>query len=603
MISSSGALPVSSSSPTISLPWGHVMGIGAFLTIIMVIPSWAESFAMPKVIALTVLAGATLPLVWLRRGSLRASRIPLAILAGFLAFAVLAQFSAGAPWASGLWGEWSRRAGTLTTLSLAIALLAGAVLSRAEARVALTWIAAAGLPVTAYGLLQIAGLDPIAWGQPKTTDLVSTFGNTNFAAAGLSILGLISLGLALWEGFSPRPRIALAILALAEFFLALLTGSSQAIFAIVSGALVGSIALALRGQGARRLWTLMALGFASVVGLGLTCLALFGFGPLVPFISADTLTYRQWYWKAAWNMAAGHPILGVGPDGFGRFYGQFRSLEAASAPTLGTSAAHDVPLQWASTIGIPAGLLYVALMVSVGIVVSRRLWRQGASASPLVIAVFAAWGAYQVQSLVSIDATPLALLGWLSTGLLLALTRVENAAPTTPRGAWICAGILAAVGVLAWMPALLASQASASVTRGTEAADVYDAIDLVEGPLLPCEPSVRVARWMVESAPSDVTVNAVFAAAVSDNRCYGLVGASADLALQLGDVERAQSFAEQGVVIDPLNYSAWILLARARSAAMDESGAVDALERARSLAPDRGDEIDAVVKDLRLPLL
>ena len=586
---------------TPSVAWGNVFGAGVFLIVAVFIPPWAEAFTMPKIVLLTMLALAAVPLLWQRREALQANRIPSALLAGFALFVVLSQFVSGAPQAISLWGEWFRRAGSLTAIALVLILAAATLLTRREIKVALAWLVWAGLPATAYGLIQLVGADPFEWNNQGW--IVSTFGNPNFAAAGLSMLALLTAGLALTKTYGTLWRVLMAPLAALEALLALQTGSSQAIFALAAGVGAGALAWLLCWDNARRAAAVIGLAAAGAIGFVLTLMALFGLGPLVPFISSDTLMFRQWYWGAAVGMATSHPILGVGPDGYGRFYGEFRSEQAAEMFTLGASAAHDVPLQWAATVGIPAALLYVALMVTVAVVVLRRLWVQGPSASPLALPLLAVWAAYQVQSLVSIDATSIAMLGWLSTGLLLAVTNQERSEPSTSIGTWAATGALAVMGFLAWLPALLASNASQSVVQGTTEQDVFQAIDLVQGTVLPCEPSVRVGQWMIQAAPSEQTVNAVLAGAEADNRCYGLINAAADFSIQLKQPEQALAFAEQGITIDPLNYSQWILLAKAQHAAGDDQAAASSLRTAIGLSAAAQAEVDQLIVDLGLPAL
>lgn len=584
-----------------SSAWGHVFGLGTFLVVVLFVPPWAEAFTMPKVIVLTMLGLAAIPLLWQRREALQANRIPLALLAGFVLLVVVSQLLSGAPQAISLWGEWFRRSGSLTAIALVLILAAATLLTRREVKVALAWLVWAGVPATAYGLVQLVGADPYQWNNEGW--LVSTFGNPNFAAAGLSMLALLTAGLALTKSYGTLWRVLMAPLAALEALLALQTGSSQAIFALAAGVGAGALAWLLRWDNARRAVAVIGLAAAGAIGFVLTLMALFGSGPLVPFISSDTLMFRQWYWGAAVGMATSHPILGVGPDGYGRFYGEFRSEQAAEMFTLGASAAHDVPLQWAATVGIPAALLYVALMVTVAVVVLRRLWVQGPSASPLVLPLLALWTAYQVQSLVSIDAIPIAMLGWLSTGLLLAVTAQDRSEPSTSIGTWVAAGALAVVGLVAWLPALLASNASQSVVQGTTEQDVFQAIDLVQGTVLPCEPSVRVGQWMIQAAPSEQTVNGVLAGAEADDRCYGLVNAATDFSIQLERPEQALAFAQQGITIDPLNYSQWILLAKAQHAAGDNEAAVSSLRTAIGLSPAALAEVDQLIVDLGLPAL
>ena len=596
-----GSARVDAAPLTPSVAWGNVFGAGVFLVVAVIMPPWAEAFTMPKAVILTTVAFAAIPLIWQRREDLLSNRVPQALLAGFVLFVILSQWLSGAPQAISLWGEWFRRAGSLTTIALALILAAATLLTRREIKVALAWLLWAGVPATAYGLVQLVGADPFEWNAQGW--LVSTFGNPNFAAAGLSMLALLTAGLALTKTYGTLWRVLMAPLAALEALLALQTGSSQAIFALAAGVGAGALAWLLRWDNARRAAAVIGLAAAGAIGFVLTLMALFGLGPLVPFISSDTLMFRQWYWGAAVGMATSHPILGVGPDGYGRFYGEFRSEHAAEMFTLGASAAHDVPLQWAATVGIPAALLYVALMVTVAVIVLRRLWVQGPSAGPLALPLLAVWAAYQVQSLVSIDATSIAMLGWLSTGLLLAVTAQDRSEPTTGVRTWLAAGALAVLGFVAWLPALLASNASQSVVQGTTEQDVFQAIDLVQGTVLPCEPSVRVGQWMIQAAPSEQTVNGVLAGATADDRCYGLVNAAADFSIQLEQPEQALAFAEQGITIDPLNYSQWVLLAKAQHAAGDDQGALNSLRTAIGLSPAAQAEVDQLIVDLGLPPL
>lgn len=230
------------------------------------------------------------------------------------------------------------------------------------------------------------------------------------------------------------------------------------------------------------------------------------------------------------------------------------------------------------------------------------LWVQGPSASPLALPLLAVWAAYQVQSLVSIDATSIAMLGWLSTGLLLAVTAPDRSELSTGVGAWVVTGALAVVGLIAWLPALLASNASQSVVQGTTEQDVYQAIDLVQSTVLPCEPSVRVGQWMIQAAPSEQTVNGVLAGAEADSRCYGLINAAAEFSIQLEQPEQAVAFAQRGVTIDPLNYGQWILLAKAQHAAGDDQAAVNSLKTAVELSPAAEVEVDQLVAEWGLAL-
>lgn len=590
-------VPVESSSGL----WGNVIGIGAFATVVAFWPPWPEAFALPKVMLITALALACTPLVWSRRGYLSRAKAPMILLAAFLVAVVLSQVLSGAPQAFSFWGDWSRRVGTLTTLSLGLVFAAGVVLTKSEVRRVLIWIIGSGVPVTAYGLVQVVGLDPFAWNFPGW--ITSSLGNPNFTAAGLVILALITSGFAVFGDLANPWRLALGLLAALEVFLAVATGSSQGLFSLAAGLGAGLLVWLFRWNSAHRTRVVAAVTGLFAVGIGLTAAAIFNAGPLVSLVSPDTLVFRRWFWNAGVDMAASHPLLGVGPDGFGRFYLEYRPQDATQLLTVATNAAHNVPLQWAATLGIPAAAAYLALTVTSVVVVVRRLWVQRSSAAALVVPVAAAWVAYQTQSLVSIDAPALALLGWLSWGLLFALSNQRGEPPTRTRPrVWVAAGILGVVGLLMWVPPMVASTASRTVVTGTSEQDVVEAIQLVEGSLLPCEPSLGVVQWMLQVYPSQQTVDALFGRANSDDRCQVLVVLSTSVAMQLKRGDIALGFAQRSVDVDPANFYRWLDLARAQHLVGNDEAAVLSLERALELAPDAANEIQAAANELALTL-
>lgn len=581
-----------------SLAWGHVLGCGAFLTLVIFWPPWPEPFSLPKVYLASVTALVGLPLLWVRRSRLHANRWPLFLAAGLLVAGVASLALSGAPVAVSLWGDWGRRSGLVFLVVLVLIFAFATCLTRPEIRVVVAWLMWAGVPATAYGLLQLVGMDPFPWADRGW--IVSTFGNPNFAGAGLAILALLTAGTALTDTFSTPWRMLMAPLAALEALVALSTGSSLAVFSLGAGVLLGVLTWAFKSAGSYRGLVTLGLVLLGLLGAASTVLGLFGIGPLVAAVSPDTLVFRRWYWGAGVQMALGHPLVGVGPDGFGRFYGEFRSFDAAQNLT-GTNAAHDVPLQWAATLGIPAGLLYLALVATVAAVVLRRLWTAGPKAAALALPLLAAWGAYQVQSLVSIDEIGVSVLGWLLMGALLATTSEpsSDSSPPTPRVLWVTAGALGLVGALVWLPVVSASASSRTVVQGTSVADVEDALRLLQDGRLPCSGAIPVAQWLTTVAPSEASVNAVYAYVERDDRCYTLVTAAADFAIQLGEASRAVSLAEQAVDIDPLSYSPWLLLARAQALAGDTSAAQGAINEAAVIAPGNGD-VAQVAADLSL---
>ncbi|MGA1670495.1 MAG: tetratricopeptide repeat protein, partial [Candidatus Nanopelagicaceae bacterium] len=93
---------------------------------------------------------------------------------------------------------------------------------------------------------------------------------------------------------------------------------------------------------------------------------------------------------------------------------------------LTSSNAHNVPIQLFATGGIFVGGLYLLLM---GFIAWRGfvgIYKNQGNARLVVTAVFAAWLAYQAQSIVSIDNIGLAVWGWLLGGAVVGLSLSEN---------------------------------------------------------------------------------------------------------------------------------------------------------------------------------
>lgn len=88
-------------------------------------------------------------------------------------------------------------------------------------------------------------------------------------------------------------------------------------------------------------------------------------GPSIPIVGAEPqVAIRGVMWLAALNQFRANPILGVGPDQYGYFYEQFRSVSSTIIlPEDSSNDAHSAPLQTLATTGILGSLLFMALIV------------------------------------------------------------------------------------------------------------------------------------------------------------------------------------------------------------------------------------------------
>ncbi len=81
--------------------------------------------------------------------------------------------------------------------------------------------------------------------------------------------------------------------------------------------------------------------------------------------SDQTSTTRLNYWEAGIDMAKDHPLLGVGFQAFPEHYHRFYKVSDGSYLSTRREVAHNTPVQVASTLGIPALILYLVFHFSV----------------------------------------------------------------------------------------------------------------------------------------------------------------------------------------------------------------------------------------------
>jgi O-antigen ligase len=395
---------------------------------VVVYPPAVEPFMLPKatlVVAFAAALGAcaVVRAVWWRRLALPVSLPVLAVLA-FLAAALVATLTSPTPWTS-LIGFYGRYSGLVPYLACAVVFftvlaLADAQLVRLLTRAALV---AAGL-VVGYGLFQAAGLEPVGFLDNGLPGAFSTFGNVNFSAAWVGAITALVLVTAVSDS-SPRGwRLYAAALLPAALLYALLTTTSQAL--VVSAVALGWTGLLLAtGSPRLRRWTTehkrLFLGASATAVLLVAALAWL-LAPRARAALDQALVERPEFWSAALAIWRDHPILGTGLDTYAHHFLAYRPASHALANgTATTDAPHSVPLAMLSNGGLLLATTYLAVVVAVGVVLVRGVWR---SEGPTRVAL-AGWGGvwlgYQAQSLVSFDVPPLAVLHWVSAAIILAL--------------------------------------------------------------------------------------------------------------------------------------------------------------------------------------
>lgn len=284
-------------------------------------------------------------------------------------------------------------------------------------------ISVIGTVLVVYGIIQFSGNDPFPWIN-QYNPIITTLGNPNYSSALMAMLATLSFSFMFDKQIVVWQKV---------FFLALTSGLMLTIY--LSNARQGLLSTFI-GIGFfvsfKFLKKSHILGFLSFVGLFLTAVfAIAGIlqkGPLEKFLYKDSVSLRGHYWRTGVNMFKENIFSGVGIDSYGNYFRLYRdsNFPVRYGYDLTSNNAHNVPIQMFATGGIILGLAYLAiifLIVRNFVVGFRRL---SGVESNMLCGVFAAWLAFQSQSIVSIDNIGLTTWGWILGGLILGVTKTQN---------------------------------------------------------------------------------------------------------------------------------------------------------------------------------
>ena len=404
--------------------------IGVVSTL-LVVPALADPINIPKFWILVSGAGLCLwKLSSNSEFSFSSSRRSLLLLSLFFFGTLLLATFFGKSYSNlSIVGTWGRNNGLLTYVALLIVLISLSVSKKIDVSVlTIKSMTVLGLIESAYGLMQIADMDPISWVRNDNV-VILTLGNSNFASALLGLTAIATLTYILQNKTSFAQKFILIPSYCFQFYLVFKSDALQGLIILVFGsAVVGLVYIRNTPNIAiRRIFIptsimMFSIGLVSVFGI-------FGKGPLANFISGNqsSLLDRYYHWVSAIKMMNDNFFFGVGLDAFGEFYRQYRvseSIRLRGIADVGTNNAHNVFLQLGATGGVLLLLSYIMLTFFI-------LWRafkalKNCKDKVLVGGLLGIWLAYQIQALVSIDQIGLAVWGWISAGCLISLSYVNN---------------------------------------------------------------------------------------------------------------------------------------------------------------------------------
>lgn len=380
----------------------------------------------------------------------------------------------------GLFGRYGGLIPLLLYAAIAICMV-GLYWKRTEKLGEIPWACVVGSAILAgYVLIEAAGLDWAHWTDNSTGQAPDyppgTMGNSNFAGSYLAIALPFVLYAALTATNKSIKR-AMAVLLGLEVLALWCTQTRGGMV----GAAAGMATLVLLSRHHAPLWAMRAVvsGLALVVFVGALAIWHPGLdeapGPLnrLHAFNANTIGYRVYYWTAAGRIIRHHPLVGTGPDTFGEYYPRYRLQEDGAK--LGTSVAdkpHNIFLEYGANTGLLGLLSYLAmvsLVLRYGFLRARRV--EGHQ-HLLLVSFLATLMAYLVQGFFSIDVPPLALMGWVAIGGVVALAdpgivAARDAMKRSPEGGAVTEPATRLPATRWPVHALLVASAVALVVLGT----------------------------------------------------------------------------------------------------------------------------------------
>lgn len=565
-----------------------VLGLLVFLSSVVVVPGILGPSMLPKLTAAFI--GTALCVGLLARRAVLERRVELPwgrwlVPVGAYAVTLVVATATSSNRNLSLLGVFERWTGLVPYLTYIVLLLVVVVLGRRSLVPIAIGLLVGFAVAVAYGLLQTLGVDPMDWqdvamvADDGDLPVFSLFGNVNFASGWVGAV----IPLVLWGALAQRDRgtrLALAALLAGAAVLLWQAGSSQGPIAGAAGCApvlaywAADLETEDRWSALLRRWLPKLIAAASTI-------VVVSIGLFVALRPDGGTRQRLHFWDAAVAIFADHPLVGSGLDTYGDLFSSYRSAEGAALYGFERNdAPHSVPLGMLSNGGLLLGLAYLTFVATIALVLIRGLRRLQGGDRVLLAAFGGVWLGYQVQSLVSFDVPPVALLHYVSAGAIIVLAasnapiriielpghreRVRRsrkgrvAGPSGRDLVWLGVIALVVIGfVMAATRPLRAELAVGSAAplledgRGPEALKRFErGIELA-----PYEPRYRelLARLLLVAREEEAALAAFAEAARLDPGSVDAALAAAEVAAALDRHEEARRWYDAAVARDPHN--------------------------------------------------
>lgn len=420
-----------------------LLGLVAAIPILFT-QSTTSMFDLPKfsLLCFGTALGIGIGEVWRRREPVRVPRSPALVLAAVL-LALTTISAVASPYKPiAILGLYNRYGGLVSHLAFFLVFVLVLRLQATGAGVVDGIARAIGIAagvVTAYTVIQAAGLDWFEWeslGESPFDRPFGNLGNPTFTGAFLAVALPLCIYLAVTEG-SRRGRASWMAVAILSCLAIYETRTRSGIVAALVA--TATVSLAFRKQlsaswkktGAAARGVVMAVVAAGAFLVTAQIVRSLSEGAHSSFLFDSGSFYdRINYWRAAVAVILDHPLLGTGPNTFYLAYLPYRRfLPPDQRDLLTLDAPHNIFLERAATTGLPALAVYLALLGTVLLLAYRRA-RLEAGRERLRIFAFAGLVVgYGAQGLFSLDVSALSFVGWVGVASLAALTQPPAASP------------------------------------------------------------------------------------------------------------------------------------------------------------------------------
>jgi O-antigen ligase len=324
-----------------------------------VFPHGFDKNAPVQLVLLAVIAAGMTGFIFFKRERFL---IPIKVLGAvyFLVTALLISAALSGNFIHSLTGDTGRFVGVISVLALLVVAIFHAQFDQDQIRKLIGLYLAAVVLVAVLGIAQKYGVLTF----PGAAGISSTLGNPDFFAALLGTTFPFFFYLAI--SASKQIRALLAIGAAINLLAIYFAGPLQA-YVDLGITVLALMAFALRRWIPRRNLSLNVRTFLGTFGIIIWAEGIFlvpFIGKFIPVLGDDVqVQIRSNFWLAGFNQFIRSPLFGVGPDNYGNYYEQTRTVKDIRDYTeILSNDAHSSSMQTLGTLGIAGTLAFIILI-------------------------------------------------------------------------------------------------------------------------------------------------------------------------------------------------------------------------------------------------